>query len=259
MIRVTGKAAMYGELWYNEALPADPGVDIVLYRHHSTPIANARHVRRHLTLVLDLAPPPEALLASFNRDCRQKIRRAEEKDRLQWEFITAPAGRLQEFCDFFDRFAQQKSLPRCDRPWLEAAHRSGRLVLSLARADDGMPLVWHAHVNMGHTVWLQHSVSCFRDKDSESRALIGRANRWLHWKDIQRFRDMGVKRYDWGGLFEDESIPEQEGINRFKKSFGGHVEQRYDSTVPLTLKGHLYLPLRDAWRRWSAAPAAAAA
>ena len=258
MIRVSGKAAIYGELWYDEPLPHDPGVDIVLYRQQAAPKENARHVH-HLTLVLDLTSPLETIMASFNRDCRQKVRRGEEKDRFQSEFITAPESRLREFCDFFDRFARQKSRPLCDRAWLQAVARSQRLVLSLACLEPGDPLVWHAYVNMSHTVWLQHSVSCFRDKDNEARALIGRANRWLHWKDMQRLKQMGVRRYDWGGLFEDESIPEQEGINRFKKSFGGRVEQRYDCTVPLTLKGQFYLPLRDAWRRWVAAPAPAVA
>jgi lipid II:glycine glycyltransferase (peptidoglycan interpeptide bridge formation enzyme) len=65
-----------------------------------------------------------------------------------------------------------------------------------------------------------------------------------------RFKEMGVSRYDWGGLFQDESTPERAGINAFKKSFGGTVELTYECTVPLTVKGRMYLPLRDAWHSW---------
>jgi lipid II:glycine glycyltransferase (peptidoglycan interpeptide bridge formation enzyme) len=80
--------------------------------------------------------------------------------------------------------------------------------------------------------------------------LIGRANRWLHWQDMLRLKQMGLERYDWGGLFEDDSTPERAGINSFKKHFGGRQERTYDCTVPVTLRGRIYLPLRDAWRRW---------
>ncbi len=64
-----------------------------------------------------------------------------------------------------------------------------------------------------------------------------------------RFKGMGMERYDWGGLFEDESVPERAGINNFKRSFGGRRERTYDCTLPVTFKGRIYLPLRDAWRR----------
>ncbi len=66
-----------------------------------------------------------------------------------------------------------------------------------------------------------------------------------------RFKKMGIKRYDWGGLFEDESVPERAGINQFKKDFGGQQVRTYDCTVPVTFRGRIWLALRDAWRRRS--------
>jgi hypothetical protein len=121
---------------------------------------------------------------------------------------------------------------------------------------NGEALVWHAYVMCGEAARLQYSGSCFRTRESDYRALVGRANRWLHWKDMLRFRRMGMKRYDWGGLFEDESAPERAGINKFKKGFGGREERSYDCTVPVSLRGRLWLPLRDAWRRWNPSPPA---
>jgi hypothetical protein len=250
MIRVSGKAAIYGELWFDEPLPRDPGVDIVNYRHCAAPILSAECIH-NLSLVIDLTADEEAILRGFTSACRQEIRRAEAKDGFHLEFLASPGSRLTDFFEFFDLFARQKSLPPCDRPWLSAAHRAGRLTLSSVSLDGGPPLVWHAYIRCGQTVWLHHSVSCFREKGSGTRAQTGRANRWLHWQDILSFKRLGVKRYDLGGLFQDESVPEQEGINRFKKSFGGRIERQFNCTVPLTLKGRLYLQLRDAWRRWN--------
>ena len=68
-----------------------------------------------------------------------------------------------------------------------------------------------------------------------------------------RFKEMGMLRYDWGGLFEDESDSGRAGVNNFKKDFGGRQERTYDCTVPVTLKGRIYLPLHGAWRRLNAA------
>src|SRR6266704_649332 len=212
MICINGRGAVYGELWYDEELPGNPGVDIVLHRQSATPIANVQAV---------------PFLSMF---------------------IVDPESRLDEFRAFFDAFATQKSLAPADPRWLVAACKARQLALASA-SRNGETLVWHAYVMSGTTARLQHSGSYFRNKENDCRALVGRANRWLHWRTMLRFKGMGMERYDWGGLFEDESVPERAGINNFKRSFGGRRERTYDCTLPVTFKGRIYLPLRDAWRR----------
>jgi hypothetical protein len=247
VIRVRGRTAVYGEVWYEEELPRDPGVDIVLYRQRETPIADAR-TTPFLTMVTDLSAEADAIAENFGKDCRYKIRRAETKDGLRMEFISDPETRLDEFGAFFDAFARQKSFWPCDRQWLLAACKARQLVLTSV-SQNGEALVWHAYLVSGKAAWLQYTGSCFRNKENDYRALVGRANRWLHWREMLQFKETGIRRYDWGGLFEDESIPENAGINKFKKDFGGQQVRTYDCTVPVTLKGRIWLPLRDAWRR----------
>lgn len=185
----------------------------------------------------------------FGKDCRYKIKRAETKDELRIEFITDPESRLDEFRAFYDAFAREKSLRPSNRQWLVAACKARRLVLASA-SRNGEPLVWHAYLICGNTAWLHSTSSCFRNRDNAYRAVVGRANRWLHWKSMLRFKEMGITRYDWGGLFEDESVPERAGINRFKKEFGGEQVHTYDCTVPVTVRGRVNLSLRETWRRW---------
>jgi hypothetical protein len=252
MICIKGRGAVYGEVWYDEETPGDPGVDIILYRRRSAPLAGIR-TTPFLSLVTDLSAEEDAIANRFNKDCRYKIRRAETRDRLRMEFIQDPESRLDEFRAFFDAFASQKSLDAADHQWLVAACNARQLVLALA-SQDGEALVWHAYLLCGKTAWLQYSGSCFRDRECDYRSLVGRANRWLHWKCMLRLKEMGVTRYDWGGMFEDDSAPERAGINEFKKSFGGQPERTYDCTVPVTLKGRIYLPLSDVWRRRKSAP-----
>jgi CelD/BcsL family acetyltransferase involved in cellulose biosynthesis len=255
MIRIKGRTAVYGEVWYEEELPRDSGVDIVFYRQRETPIADAR-TTPFLTMVTDLSAEADAITERFGKDCRYKIRRAETKDGLRMEFIADPESRLDEFRAFYDAFAMQKAVAPSSHEWLLAACKARQLVLTSA-SQSGETLVWHAYLTSGKAAWLQYTGSCFRDMDNDYRALVGRANRWLHWKEMLQFKEMGIKRYDWGGIFEDESVPENAGINKFKKDFGGQQVRTYDCTVPVTLKGRIWLPLRDAWRRrHSAQPAA---
>src|SRR5258708_5417730 len=247
MIRIKGRGAVYGEVWYDEEPPRDSGIDIVLYRQRTAPIGAAR-VTPFLSLVTDLSVEKSAIMDQFGKEARYEIRRAESRDELSMEFIIDPERRLEEFRAFYDAFAKQKSLWPCDHRWLVAACKAGRLTLTSA-AQNGEALVWHAYVTTGSTARFQYSASCFRHRKSDYRALVGRANRWLHWKDMLRLQEAGMRRYDWGGLFDDESVPEHAGINAFKKGFGGRRETTYDCTVPLTLMGRIWLPLREAWHR----------
>lgn len=246
MIRYKGRAVQYGELWYDEEAPVDPDVDILIYRQRESPLPGA-HASPFLSLVVDLSLEPAKIIGQFGKDCRYKIRRAEGKDGLRVDITRDPAGRLDEFSAFYDTFARQKAVKPSDRKWLRAACNARQLSLA-AVFRNGEALVWHAYIVAHNTVWLQYTGSCFRDRDNDYRALVGRANRWLHWSAMVWFRERGITRYDWGGLFEDESTPERSGINRFKREFGGHPVRSYDCVVPVTLKGRLWLPLRGAWR-----------
>jgi len=245
MIRIEGSGATYGDVWFEEEPPADCKVDIVRYHCRSTPVANARNAP-FVSMVTDLSVEADAIAESFSKDCRYKIRRAHGRDELSLECVMDPLPRLDEFCAFFDAFARQKAHEPSDRSFLLAAHAAGQLMLARA-ACRGETLVWHAYLLCGNTSWLQYSGSCFRNQDKEHRALIGRANRWLHWQAMLHFKALGLLRYDWGGLFQDESTPDHAGINGFKRSFGGSVERTFNCTVPITVRGRLYLPLRAAW------------
>lgn len=252
MIRIPGRAVVYGELWYDEGPPRHAGVDVVVHRQLDAPLLDARSTPS-LTMYSDLSAPADAILREFSDTCRYQIRRADGKDGLELEVVVDPEGKIDEFCDFYDAFARQKSIWLADRRWLESASRAGQIILTAA-LRGGEALVRHAHLVCGTTARLAYSGSLFRGADQEYRALVGRANRWLHWRDMLLLKESGIGRYDWGGLFDDESAPERAGINRFKRSFGGRETRTYDCTVPVTLRGRVWLPVRDAWHRFRVSP-----
>jgi hypothetical protein len=248
VIRLEGRAVIYGEVWFDEEPPAHAGVDIIEYRCRPNPIPNAR-IDTFRSLQTDLTGRPEAIVAGFHSGCRYQIRRAEAKDGLRHEVIPDAGDRLDEFANFYDGFARQKALRPVDRHWLERVAVESQLVLSCAWRGSER-LVWHAHLRSGRTVRLAYSASCFRGMDSGYRSLVGRANRWLHLHDMLHFKEAGLECYDWGGVFADESTPERAGINLFKRMFGGQPVVHYACTVPATPRGRVWLALRERRRSW---------
>jgi hypothetical protein len=248
MIRIAGRFACYGEVWFDEPVPSVPDVDVLSFRLRSAPLAG-RACSTFLSLINDLSCDEAAILARFSNTNRYQVHRADTKDGLSAEFMTG-CEHLAAFSTFYDDFAGQKGLPCAYRRGLSALSDARHLVLTRASRDD-FTIVWHAYVANGRTAALLHSASHFRTTRNIDTAIVGRANRWLHWQDLLYFKRRGLQQFDWGGLFEDESLPGQAGVNRFKRQFGGVPVRTYNCTVPLTAKGRLYLALRHVVDRWS--------
>lgn len=68
MIRYRGRATTYGEVWYDEAFAPDCGVDVLLCRQRSAPVAGGR-VTPWRSLVVDLTRGEDAIMDDFGKDC----------------------------------------------------------------------------------------------------------------------------------------------------------------------------------------------
>ena len=244
MITIKGRFGTYGEIWFDEEPPRLGNVDVLMFRMRPEPLDNVA-CAPFLSLVSDLTPDGDVMMAYFGGTNRYKIKRADAKDGLAFEFMTDTTPHLGAFCAFYDDFAEQKKLPPAYRRGLAATSEAGQLVLSSA-SRRGQRIVWHAYIRSGTTAALLHSASHFRDdKEGADRALVGRANRWLHWKDMLTFKTMGVARYDWGGMFDDESVAAHASVNNFKREFGGAPVQSYNCTVPRSVRGRAYTAMRS--------------
>jgi hypothetical protein len=198
-----------------------------------------RGSRKRHTLILDLADDEDRILEQMSKDTRSKIRRAAERDPL--EVTAAPElseAQVDQFADFYDRFAVMQSVSPAFRPRLYALARGDNLVLTSAAGEDGDVLVRHAYVAARGRAYMLYSGSVLAGSaDSDVRNLIGRANRYLHWHDIRLFKDRGLRLYDFGGLDVEERSPKTAGIARFKRGFGGEVRPVYSSTRARSLRG----------------------
>lgn len=65
-----------------------------------------------------------------------------------------------------------------------------------------------------------------RFDNNKERSTISRANRHLHFYEFQFLNQMGIKKYDWGGIATEKEVeinPGLKGVNDFKLSFGGNI------------------------------------
>lgn len=176
------------------------------------------------TQVLDLSQDLKELFASLSSNTRYKIRRAEREGIEPMALVSPSEQDILTFGEFFDTFARQKRQPLSNQRKLTALQAQKGLLLTTARDQHNQILVAHAYVadtDIGR-VRLLYSASHFRGAaDTEERNRIGRANRLLHWFDIETAKHNGFNRYDLGGVPIDQRDPEKNAIARFKSEFGG--------------------------------------
>lgn len=233
-----------GEGWF-DGEPPSSGVHVRRWRMHPKPDREGVRWIPFDTLRVDLHKPEDALLGQFDQTTRYEIRRAENRDGLQAEWWQDPAPAVvSTFLAFYG--ASGADVPARPRPEALAAYaRAECLQLSQAVDGAGRALVWHAYFVAGDIGLLLHSCSGFRGvAGREERQLYSRANRWLHWRDMQRFREADVGTYDWGGYYKGPGNPALQRVNAFKRAFGGQEIRVWDGHAGVALRGKLYLLLR---------------
>jgi lipid II:glycine glycyltransferase (peptidoglycan interpeptide bridge formation enzyme) len=198
------------------------------------------------TLVLQLRPEPESLLAAMKKDTRYEIRRAQAKDDLHFEFHKEiPDEIFSEFIRFHEKFSANQGRANLNERTLRRYVDEGHLNLSCMKSCNGKSLTWHSYVVVKDRARLLHSASHLAaEAPTAERSLIGRANRLHHWLDILRFRDVGLQIYDLGGWYAGKDDPKKIKINQFKEEFGGTLESSYNCLVPVSIAGKLYTQLK---------------
>jgi hypothetical protein len=217
-------------------------VDIIRYNQFSRPVTDAV-CTLFSTMVIDVLKTPEELLARMDRDLRYDIRRA-DRERLSYEYWTGSGSSwmISEFATYYDRHASLKGLVSVSRKRLGILANAGVLHISLVRSESGEILSAAAQLNCGSRLrGLQITSSLRACSDSSRRALIGRAHRYLIWRDILRTREAGLKFFDFGGWYMGTTDHEKLRINQFKRGFGGEIIQEFMCSKAITFKGRVAL------------------
>lgn len=236
------------EVWFGEQ-PNHDGADVLIYMQSPDPVPGV-HCQEFATLVVDLTRETEQLLDAMPKNTRYEIRRAESKDGIEYQAWDDAHAAFEPFCRAYDDFAALKQLPRADRIRLRGFLGAGMLDLTRVRSAEGHELVWHAYYRNESRARLLLSASLRRaELDPAQHGLVGRANRYHHWRDILRFKDAGIATYDLGGWYTGDADAAMLGINRFKEGFGGQLVSSYTGEQAVTFKARIAAWLNKALRR----------
>jgi hypothetical protein len=124
---------------------------------------------------------------------------------------------------------------------MESLATAGALDISSAKDANGNVLVYHAYYRDSRRASQLELPSLYRSfTDSARRNFCGRANRYLTWKNVLRYRALGLKSFDFGG-WHLGGDPDLLNINEFKRGFGGKIVREYQCEQFLTLKGRIVL------------------
>ena len=242
MIVYSSRFLTRGEVWFDDEPKHTRLPDWILYNLRSNPAPGARW-RYFQNYAVDLTPSAEQLLKRLNEDTAYKIRRARDRDRIVCDCCDPrdPAV-LDRFEAIYNPFAAMKGLSPLNRARTNALAAAGVLDLSVAKDQQGNALVYHANYRNRARATELHLPSLYRKaSESATRNLIGRANRYLTWSDMLRYKEQGLKSFDFGGWYPGTTDQALLRINDFKRGFGGQVTREYECEQILSVKGWVVL------------------
>lgn len=227
------------EAWFDVLAPGQSRSDVIDYRQLPRPFAGTR-TSPFRTLIVPLSDPTETIFDQMKKDTRRDIRRAEDRDRSEHAFCEDGGSGVEEFLAFDALFARHRGIAPAQAEGLRALAAQQALALSRV-THNGETLSWHVFVVGSGRARLLHSPSLAGD--DARRQIVGRANRFHHWRDMLHFKSVGADSYDLGG-WSGSTAPALARIDRFKEEFGGRLTVEYNCTATPTLVGRSYDWLR---------------
>ena len=193
------------------------------------------------TVILDLRPEPDTILAGMKPKWRYNIRLAEKKGVL---VSRENSGSLDEFYGLYRKTASRDGIAIHPLSYYEALFKTfeaaegagedpGSLSLWVARKDGEAIASIITLFHHGHATYLYGASS------GENRNLMPAYA--LQWSAIQAARDSGCIDYDLFGIPpDDDPRHPMAGLYLFKTGFGGKILHRAGAfDLPLNLPAYL--------------------
>lgn len=231
------------EIWYNSDEIPNKKIDILRYKFVKKINKNKFFFEELYTLLINMKLEEKELLSNFRKNTRYEINRALNKDKIKCstllEYGNNNISKINEYIKYYNSFAKSKNRSSINIKELENFIICRNLCIRYAFIDTTI-ITMHAYVISDSIARLHQSCSLFRNEDNtETRNMIARGNRLLHWDDIIYFKNLGLNIYDLGGWYGGSINKEQLLINNFKESFGGYKKKEYSYIVPVTFFGYI--------------------
>jgi peptidoglycan pentaglycine glycine transferase (the first glycine) len=167
------------------------------------------------TMVTDLTPDEETLLAGMKSKCRYNIRLSERRG------VVVRRGTIADLPAFYKMYAETgardgflvRPYPYYESVW--STFLAGGLAHLLLAEFEGSPVAGLVLFYFGETAWYFYGASTATARDAMP-------NHALQWAALRLAKASGCTRYDWWGAPDklEEGDPMM-GVYRFKAGFGG--------------------------------------
>jgi hypothetical protein len=181
--------------------------------------------------VIDLTQSEDALWKKVHSKHRNVIRNAEKKGvaiRSGLQYLEAAYKlTLESFLRSADGFIGRRRVEsRLTYPTFSSQVRAlGDYVQVLVAEHEGV-------IQSAAVIPFSHHSAYYMHGGNIASPLTGASN-LLQWEAIRRFREMGVRRYDFfGARIDPKAGSKAEGIAKFKERFGGDLHRGYMWKIP---------------------------
>jgi hypothetical protein len=189
----------------------------------------------------------------MRKNTSREIRNAQDRDGLSHSINTSPSvEEIEEYAKFYDENPRTADQAPLERDRLRMLARAG--LVHLAQVSDAEGAVLAKHCLLNHqrsgTIQLSSLVSLHHGEANKNRgSAIGRANRWLFYREFLFYKELGFRIYDLNGWYAGIEDEKRLRINLFKEGFRGRILFGYDCEEPISFWGRAYVILQTIKRR----------
>ena len=163
------------------------------------------------TFIFDLREDEPTLCARIADRDRSKIRKA-ERSGARAVFTRSPsAAEIAKFTALYGQMATERSLEAVTPRALAGLFRAGRAIFGTSFDADGRALTMHVTYTQERHGYFLHGV---RDPQ-----VVDAAGGFFQWELLRHLKREGIRWYDFGLV---PNVEPNNGLYRFKRSFGGH-------------------------------------
>ncbi|HPC72322.1 MAG TPA: hypothetical protein PLB48_10990 [Treponema sp.] len=224
VIRKYGPLKVYQKWFFSKPDRSDIG-RITVYKQCSSLEDIPGFLRKDFfTLHIDIGTKTsDELFNDFSKTNQTKIKKSFKDSVTIYNNID-----FLDFMSFFNTFAQFKKLMPLTIKELTSYKEHIRFTWI---ANEREPIAAHGYLLDADNGIVRLLYSATMVRDNENYEFISRSNRRLHWYDFELFKNEGYRTLDMGGLALNPKDKETEGIDFFKKSFGGTIvkQSHYES------------------------------
>ncbi len=207
------------EVWFSEKVDTINFIKLLDYKQIKEKSILYKSVSFD-TILIDLNCSKEEIRKKFKQNYKNEISKAiklnisfqEEKD-------------FKDFKNFYNYFAKLKKLNLLTDVF---NHYLPNVKITKAIYVDTV-LVMHLYL-IDYEIKKVRLLYSATSMSFDDKKIIGFANKFLHYEDMKFFKEIGFKVYDLGGINLDSEDRYIQGINTFKKGFGGVVSHEYNLT-----------------------------